>query len=105
MRAICYPTTVATKSYNCKKLIQKYLTETGDDAVDFKLHDFGPRGVSSEESAGIGGAAHLINFMGTDTAIGILAANEYYDADLTTTAFSIPASEHSIPTSFGRGTD
>jgi nicotinamide phosphoribosyltransferase len=49
--------------------------------------------------------AHLVNFMGTDTAIGILAANEYYDADITATGFSIPASEHSIPTSYGRGID
>ena len=38
-------------------------------------------------------------------AIGILAANEYYDADITATGFSIPASEHSIPTSYGRGID
>jgi len=36
------------------------------------LHDFGSRGVSSQESAGIGGAAHLVNFMGSDTVVGVV---------------------------------
>lgn len=100
LRAIWYPTTVATKSWNCKNLIQKYLDETGDEAVDFKLHDFGSRGVSSEESAGIGAAAHLVNFMGTDTLSGVLFAQKYYNAGVA--GFSIPASEHSTITSWGK---
>ncbi len=44
--------------------------------------------------------AHLVNFMGTDTISGILAAMEYYDADVC--GFSIPAMEHSTVTSWGR---
>ena len=48
--------------------------------LPFKLHDFGARGVSSAESAALGGAAHLVNFMGTDTVSGLLAARAYYDA-------------------------
>jgi nicotinamide phosphoribosyltransferase len=52
------------------------------------------------ESAGIGGAAHLVNFMGTDTITGILHAREYYNADVA--GFSIPAAEHSTITSWGR---
>jgi nicotinamide phosphoribosyltransferase len=52
------------------------------------------------ESAGIGGAAHLVNFMGTDTISGILHAREYYNAELA--GFSIPAAEHSTVTSWGR---
>ncbi|MBZ4217742.1 hypothetical protein K9B40_24535, partial [Klebsiella aerogenes] len=64
LRGIWYPTTVATNSYENKKLILEYLEKTGDPTtIDFKLHDFGARGVSSLESAGIGGAAHLVNFM------------------------------------------
>jgi nicotinamide phosphoribosyltransferase len=52
------------------------------------------------ESAGIGAAAHLVNFMGTDTITGVLFAREYYNAGVS--GFSIPAAEHSTITSWGR---
>lgn len=101
LRAVWYPTTVATNSYENKQLILRALERTGDPAlIDFKLHDFGARGVSSMESAGLGGAAHLVNFMGTDTVTGLLYAREYYDAGVC--GFSIPAMEHSTVTSWGR---
>ena len=101
LRAIWYPTTVASQSYAIKKVIAHYLEMTGDPStIDFKLHDFGARGVSSMESAGIGGAAHLVNFMGTDTVTGVLYAREYYNAGVA--GFSIPAAEHSTITSWGR---
>ena len=101
LRAVWYPTTVATNSYHSKKIILDALEQTGDPtAINFKLHDFGARGVSSQESAGLGGAAHLVNFMGTDTIAGILTAMEYYDAQVC--GFSIPAMEHSTVTSWGR---
>jgi nicotinamide phosphoribosyltransferase len=101
LRAIWYPTTVATNSYENKKLILNYLEKTGDPStIDFKLHDFGARGVSSLESAGIGGAAHLVNFQGTDTVEALLFARRYYHADIA--GFSVPAMEHSTVTSWGR---
>ena len=101
LRAIWYPTTVATQSYTIRKVILDALEKTGDPAlIDFKLHDFGARGVSSLESAGVGGAAHLVNFMGTDTISGLLYAREYYSAGVA--GFSIPAAEHSTITSWGR---
>ena len=101
LRAIWYPTTVATQSKMIKNIITDYLEKSGDPTtIGFKLHDFGARGVSSMESAGIGGAAHLVNFMGTDTISGILFAREYYDASMA--GFSIPAAEHSTITSWGR---
>ena len=101
LRAIWYPTTVATQSWKIKQIILDYLERTGDPStIDFKLHDFGARGVSSMESAGIGGAAHLVNFMGTDTITGVLYAREYYNAGIA--GFSIPAAEHSTITSWGR---
>ena len=101
LRAIWYPTTVATNSYENKKLILDYLEKTGDPtSIDFKLHDFGARGVSSLESAGIGGAAHLVNFMGTDTVEALLFARRYYGADVA--GYSVPAMEHSTVTSWGR---
>jgi nicotinamide phosphoribosyltransferase len=97
---VWYPTTVATLSYHMKETILKYLEKTGNpDLIAFKLHDFGFRGVSSVESAGLGGAGHLLNFMGTDTLAAITLAQQYYGADMP--AFSIPASEHSTITSWG----
>ncbi|MCG7532322.1 nicotinate phosphoribosyltransferase [Psychrobium sp. MM17-31] len=102
LRAVWYPTTVATVSWHCRKVITKYMTETCDslDGIDFKLHDFGARGATTEEAAAIGGAAHLVNFMGTDTVSAIVAARQYYNAEMA--GFSIPASEHSTITAWGR---
>lgn len=102
LRAVWYPTTVATLSRECKKVIKQYLDETADssEGLPFKLHDFGARGASSEETAAIGGLAHMVNFMGSDTISGVLAGRRYYGEDMA--AFSIPAAEHSTITSWGR---
>ena len=101
LRAVWYGTTVATQSWKIKQVIKEYLEKTGDPRlINFKLHDFGARGVSSMESASIGGAAHLVNFMGSDTISGILFAREFYNAGVA--GFSIPAAEHSTITSWGR---
>ena len=98
---VWYPMTVATNSREQKKALLHYLRLTGDPAqVDFKLHDFGFRGVSSVETAGIGAAAHLTQFLGTDTIAGLVTARDYYGASCA--GFSIPASEHSTMTSWGR---
>ena len=101
LRSVWYPTTVATQSRAIKSLILQYLEETGDPSgIDFKLHDFGARGVSSFESAGLGGMAHLVNFKGSDTMTGVLFARKYYNEPMA--GFSIPASEHSTITSWGK---
>lgn len=105
LRAIWYPSTVATKSRKMKKVIAKALHETSDvpvmDQLLFKLHDFGARGASSAETATLGGMGHLINFMGTDTFEALEGVMEYYNTDQIV-GFSIPASEHSTITSWGR---
>ncbi len=96
-----YPITVATQSYYIKELIKEFLKETGTpELIDFKLHDFGFRGVSSVESAGIGGLAHLVNFKGTDTVEALVYGKKYYNEPCA--GFSIPASEHSTITSWGK---
>ncbi|QGM44474.1 nicotinate phosphoribosyltransferase [Methylocystis heyeri] len=103
LRAVWYPTTVATRSLMIKKLISTALEETSDDPAGqlaFKLHDFGARGVSSKESAGIGSVAHLVNFRGTDTISALLTAQRFYDAPMA--GLSIPASEHSTMTAWGQ---
>lgn len=99
---VWYPTTVATHSYECKKIIRQYLLETegNADSLPFKLHDFGFRGVSSYETSAIGAAAHLVNFKGTDTVSGIHLAMDTYGSE-EMVGFSIPASEHSTITSWG----
>ncbi|QWF15656.1 nicotinate phosphoribosyltransferase [Lysobacter capsici] len=98
-----YPVTVATISWHAKQTIRQFLERTSDDPegqLPFKLHDFGARGVSSTESAAFGGAAHLVNFLGTDTVSGLLLAKRYYHEPMA--GFSIPAAEHSTITSWGR---
>lgn len=61
---VWYPTTVATQSNSMRLTIMAYLEETSDSLdSSFKLHDFGFRGSTSIESAGIGGLAHLVNFL------------------------------------------
>lgn len=98
---VWYGSTVATQSRDMKRTILAALEETGDpDQIHFKLHDFGFRGVSSVETAGVGGAAHLVNFEGTDTLAGLQIARKYYGA--TMPGFSIPAAEHSTQTAWGR---
>lgn len=103
MMRLWYPITVASQSYHIKKLILSFLEKTSDnpkEEIGFKLHDFGSRGVSSRESAGIGGAAHLVSFMGSDTMEGIRVANQYYNHVMA--GYSIPAAEHSTITAWGK---
>ncbi|MBK7709236.1 MAG: nicotinate phosphoribosyltransferase [Acidobacteria bacterium] len=100
---IWYPCTVATQSFHIKRDVRRFLDETADDAdseIGFKVHDFGARGVSSQETAAIGGAAHLVNFFGTDTMAALLIHREFYNSPMA--GFSIPAAEHSTITSWGR---
>ena len=102
LRSVWYPTTVATVSHSCKQTIARYLDMTADssEGLVFKLHDFGARGATTEEAAAVGGVAHLVNFWGTDTISGIMAARRYYHAEMA--GFSIPAAEHSTMTAWGK---
>lgn len=98
---VWYPSTIATQSRAMRNLVLSYLEKTGEPSlIDFKVHDFGYRGSTSVESAGIGAAAHLLSFKGTDTLAGIDLARDYYHEPMA--GFSIPAAEHSTITSWGR---
>merc|ERR1719384_318569 len=98
--------TVCSNSRFQKISIHEFMKKTGNTmwappgGTAFKLHDFGFRGVSSVESAAIGGCAHLVNFLGTDTMAALACAKECYSEEAA--GFSIPASEHSTITSWGR---
>lgn len=102
-RGIWYPTTITTQDYDIMGDLKRWYEMTGADMglLPFALHDFGGRGVTCAEQAEIGGAAHLVNFMGSDTIEGILAANFYYKEVMA--GFSVYATEHSIECSFGGG--
>ena len=99
---VWYPTTIATKSYYTRQILEKHWTKTADslDGIDFAFHNFGDRGSTSVESAGIGGLAHLTQFKGTDNFNALTFSKKYYNGKFV--GFSIPASEHSTITSWGR---
>lgn len=104
LRAVWYPSTVATISNSIYQMMAGEFGHQVSDLseLDFKLHDFGARGASSAESAAIGGLAHLLSFRGTDTMGALLAGVHHYNANLNTLGFSIPASEHSTMTAWGK---
>ena len=101
LRAVWYSSTVATNSREIKKIVASYLEKSGEIAgLDYKLHDFGARGASSFETAGLGSMAHALNFKGSDTMTANIFANMYYGE--TSVVSSITATEHSTITSWGR---
>lgn len=101
---VWYPCTVATVSSTIRAIATEYFQETASESamasIDFVLNDFGFRGVSSVESAGIGGAAHLLNFNGSDNIMASVLAQRYYGATRVL-GLSVPATEHSICTLLG----
>ena len=101
---VWYPITVASLSREVRKIVNEsfskftsYDEPTKDFLVDYVLNDFGFRGVSSVQSAGIGGSAHLVNFRGSDTLMASKYIRDYYNTE-TVYGQSIPATEHSIMT-------
>ena len=103
-----YGSGVFSRSRTVKLIIKEYLDLTADKdetgnypSLDYQLQDFGFRGATSIESAGIGGSAHLFNFRGTDTKLGMSLLHDYYKAPRVT-GKSVGASEHSVMTIRGR---
>ncbi len=98
---IWYGTTVATNSYAMKQIITKYGKKfaTNLDYLPFALHDFGARGVAPGAQR-VGSAAHLVNFLGSDSLEGVYTASKYYNSLMP--GFSIVASEHSVMGAEGR---
>jgi nicotinamide phosphoribosyltransferase len=102
LRAVWYPTTVGTISWLAKQQVKEALRQTSDNEhiVRHILHDYGARGVSSMESASLGGLAHLVNFSQSDTVPGIIAAKKYYNA--VQPSSSGPNAEHAGFCAWGR---
>jgi len=97
------PVHSASLAYGYKKLLTKYALETDKDNigfVDFQGHDFSFRGMQSPESAISSAMGFLTSFKGTDTVPALQALSYYYKEN--NTAFSVPASEHSVMCSHGK---
>lgn len=97
LQRIWYPCTVATLSFNIKKLLKKFWEDTCDslEGIDFYLHDFGSRACTCRQQAKIGGSAHLLNFRGTDTFIAIPSISNIYGYRAFP-GYSVCATEHCI---------
>lgn len=101
LRAVWYPSTVATISDSIKQHIKAALLKSGGiEGLAYMLNDFGARGVSALESSQIGGGSHLVSFSGTDNVEAVRWVREYYNHKLEPA--SIPAAEHSTITAWGR---
>jgi nicotinamide phosphoribosyltransferase len=92
------PCTSATTAQRYRRLFIKYAQEAGEtdlSFVDWMGHDFSFRGMSGLEDGILSGMAHLLSFSGTDTIPAIMAAREFYGAELSIGG-SVPATEHSV---------
>jgi nicotinamide phosphoribosyltransferase len=101
-RSVWYPTTIATNDLiNYKSLKKEYDKTSNNPAnLSYSLHDFGARGVTSRETAEIGGLAHLLYFRGTDNLVSLRVARKYYGEQMA--GHSIRATEHSIQCAYGK---
>lgn len=96
------PIVTATKSAHVYQLLKEAfeLTVPEDNyyLLDSRLHDFGSRGVSSQETAMVTGCAHLTSFDGTDTMVAGWLATKYNNEKHIGT--SVLATEHSVMTAW-----
>lgn len=100
LEQVWYPTTVGSLSLFVKGVLRYALEKSGSpEQLPWKLHDFGLRGASSMETAALGGAAHLVNFRGSDTGPAIELIEEFYLGN--DPADTIPATEHGSIISWG----
>ena len=100
LEQVWYPTTVCTKSWYVKKDLKGYASKAGETVSIVHLNDFGMRGSTTLESAAVGGVAHLVNFMGSDTMPAKRIAKKYYAAT-EPILLSVYAAEHSTVTVYG----
>lgn len=93
----------ASMSYAYYKTAYKYALETDKENVgfvDFQNHDFSMRGMQSLDSAISSALGFLVCSKGTDTLPVLQAAMYYYNE--SSSAFSVPASEHAVMTAYGK---
>lgn len=117
---------MATLSRRARDVIEAAFEQSADGGwqhplVTSRLHDFGFRGCTCLEQSVIGGSAHLLNFDGSDTlsacyytqvvcrAGGKLFTDDFIQQFVLNGGIpvgtSIPATEHSVMTSWPRERD
>lgn len=97
------PVHSASLAFGFKKILTKYAKESDEKNlgfVNFQGHDFSFRGMQHPESATSSGMGFLTSFMGTDSIPCLKAMSHYYKSE--NVAFSVPASEHSVMTAYGK---
>ncbi len=105
---VWYPISVATLSRACRDLFEKKFIKC--ELIKHlpwaagQLLDFGYRGSSSLETSVIGGMAHLLNSDGSDTMSASYYSQYVYNSGKPI-ATTVPASEHSVMTSYKKEVD
>lgn len=97
------PVHSASLAYGYKKILTKWVKQTDEKNlgfVNFQGHDFSFRGMQHPESAISSGMGFLTSFYGTDTIPTLESVKYYYKSE--NVAFSVPASEHSVMTAYGK---
>jgi nicotinamide phosphoribosyltransferase len=100
-----YTQTSATTSVAYYATFLQYARITGLDEsfVQFQGHDFSARGLAGRGAWTLAGFGHLASgFVGTDTIPAVIAAEDYYNANVDTelVGCSVPATEHSVTCSW-----
>jgi len=94
--------TVATTAYEFRRGFEYWANITGanKDFIQFQGHDFSFRGMSGRHDAMRSNIGHLSCFTGTDTALAVVGAEKWYNADIESelVGTSVPATEHSVMT-------
>lgn len=100
---VWFPSSVATLTREFKKAISHYVLLSGGKPsdVEFMLQNFNFRGSQVVDAARVSGSAHLLNFMGTDTMVGIRQLMKYYGVRKMP-GFSVFATEHSCICAYGQ---
>lgn len=99
---IWYPTTVATRAMYIKENIKPFFDKSSDISnlvLPVAVNDFGYRGGTCFDASAIGGAAHLVHFVGSDNMPANRLIKDYYG--FKGQLKSVWATEHSVATSFG----
>ena len=98
---VWYPTSVATRSWYARLMLERAVLDTSDGDARFMLHDFGYRGATSEEAAA-SGAPPISSISQERTRFRPCACSRISGAT-TGMAYSVAASQHSVMTSGGPG--
>ena len=95
---------IATLVREMKKKLKFWNDKTspGFEGIEYQLHNFGDRS-AKPGFAKMAGTMHLISFNGTDCVAASRHIHKMYNEKDKIFGLSVPASEHSISTSWGPG--